>query len=170
LNVAAASAKAAKRLVRHSASCTNSGRKATSPAFVTSSRQITSRRHFGRSSISTRPLVLSDSLNALVLRTPDGELVVEIERAGRPAAIAEALRSERLDQEVEPGGYAWWYVDAISDDRRHGLTIIAFVGSVFSPYCAWSGRADPLNHCAVAIALYGTKASRSTASRSPSPA
>ena len=33
--------------------------------------------------------------------------------------------------------------------------MIAFVGSVFSPYYAWSGRADPLNHCAVNIALYG---------------
>ena len=27
-----------------------------------------------------------------------------------------------FDKEVEPGGYAWWYVDAISDDRRYGLT------------------------------------------------
>jgi carotenoid 1,2-hydratase len=36
-----------------------------------------------------------------------------------------------------------------------GLTIIAFVGSVFSPYYAWSGRADPLDHCAVNVALYG---------------
>ena len=54
-----------------------------------------------------------------------------------------------------PGGYAWWYVDALSDDGRFGLTIIAFVGSVFSPYYAWSGRADPLNHCAINVALYG---------------
>jgi carotenoid 1,2-hydratase len=29
------------------------------------------------------------------------------------------------------------------------------VGSVFSPYYAWSGRRDPLNHCAVNVALYG---------------
>jgi carotenoid 1,2-hydratase len=35
-----------------------------------------------------------------------------------------------------------------------GLTIIAFVGSVFSPYYTWSGRADPLDHCAVNVALY----------------
>jgi carotenoid 1,2-hydratase len=59
-----------------------------------------------------------------------------------------------FDQEVEPGGYAWWYVDAISDDRRYGLTIIAFVGSVFSPYYAWTGWRDPLDHCAVNVALY----------------
>ena len=33
-----------------------------------------------------------------------------------------------------PVAMAGWYVDAISDDGRHGLTIIAFIGSVFSPY------------------------------------
>ena len=64
-----------------------------------------------------------------------------------------------FDQEVEPGGYAWWYVDAISDDRRYGLTIIAFVGSVFSPYYAWTGWRDPLDHCAVNVALYGPRGS-----------
>jgi carotenoid 1,2-hydratase len=31
---------------------------------------------------------------------------------------------------------------------------------VFSPYYAWSGRKDPLNHCAVNVALYGPKAKR----------
>ena len=61
---------------------------------------------------------------------------------------------------VAPGGYAWWYLDALSDDGQHALTVIAFIGSVFSPYYAWArrhtpgGRADPLNHCAVNIALY----------------
>jgi carotenoid 1,2-hydratase len=64
-----------------------------------------------------------------------------------------------FDQEVVPGGYAWWYVDAISDDGRHGLTVIAFVGSVFSPYYAWAGRRDPLDHCAFNVALYGPRAS-----------
>jgi carotenoid 1,2-hydratase len=56
---------------------------------------------------------------------------------------------------VPPGGYAWWYVDGVSDDGRHGLTVIAFLGSVFSPYYAWSGRGDPLNHSAVNVVLYG---------------
>ncbi len=46
----------------------------------------------------------------------------------------------RFDQNVPPGGYAWWYVDAFSEDQQFGLSIIAFVGSVFSPYYAWSGR------------------------------
>ena len=60
-----------------------------------------------------------------------------------------------------PDGYAWWYLDALSNDGAHGLTIIAFIGSVFSPYYARARRqagatgADPLNHCAVNVALYG---------------
>ncbi len=33
--------------------------------------------------------------------------------------------------------------------------MIALLGSVFSPYYAWSGRRDPLNHCALNVALYG---------------
>ena len=35
------------------------------------------------------------------------------------------------------------------------MTIIAFVGSAFSPYYAWRGRRDPEDHCAINIALYG---------------
>jgi carotenoid 1,2-hydratase len=62
-----------------------------------------------------------------------------------------------FDRQVVPGGYAWWYVDALSEDGRHGLTVIAFIGSVFSPYYAWAGRRDPLDHCAVNVALYGPR-------------
>jgi carotenoid 1,2-hydratase len=67
---------------------------------------------------------------------------------------------------VAPGGYVWWYLDALSDDGAHGLTIIAFVGSVFSPYYAHARhrrlrshgdvRVDPLEHCALNVALYET--------------
>ncbi|MEI6642159.1 MAG: hydratase [Novosphingobium sp.] len=64
----------------------------------------------------------------------------------------------RFDAPVPPGGYSWWYVDALSDDGRHGLTLIAFIGSVFSPYFKRSGRGNPLDHCALNIALYGPKA------------
>ena len=66
---------------------------------------------------------------------------------------------------MAPGGYAWWYVDALSDDGRHGLTLIAFVGSVFSPYYAWArrrGPGDPHNHCALNVALYGAAGKRWT--------
>ncbi len=33
--------------------------------------------------------------------------------------------------------------------------MIGFIGSVFSPYYAWSGRRDPLNHSSINVALYG---------------
>jgi carotenoid 1,2-hydratase len=49
------------------------------------------------------------------------------------------------------GGYVWWYVDGLCDDGVHGLT---FIGSVFSPYYAWSGWKDPFQHCAINVALY----------------
>ncbi len=72
----------------------------------------------------------------------------------------------RFDLAVAPGGYAWWYIDALSDDGQHGLTVIAFIGSVFSPYYAWArgrtpgGAAEPLNHCAFNVALYGAAGKR----------
>ncbi len=40
----------------------------------------------------------------------------------------------------------------------HGLTVIAFIGSVFSPYYAWArrgGGGDPARFCAVNAVLYG---------------
>ena len=66
----------------------------------------------------------------------------------------------RFDTGVPPGGYLWWYLDALSSDGRFAITLIAFVGSVFSPYYFWSGRKNPLNHCAVNIAIYGETGAR----------
>ncbi len=51
----------------------------------------------------------------------------------------------------------------MSDDGRHGLTIIAFIGSVFSPYYAWArarGNGDPLDHCSINVAIYGEAGKR----------
>jgi carotenoid 1,2-hydratase len=79
---------------------------------------------------------------------PDGSLVRATGRAGD-------REGPRFDEAIPAGGYAWWYVDAISDDGQHGLTIIAFLGSVFSPYYKRSGRGDPLDHACLNIALYG---------------
>jgi len=45
-------------------------------------------------------------------------------------------------------------VDGLSDCGRYGITIIAFVGSVFSPYYHFAGRRDPENHVAINVALY----------------
>jgi len=61
----------------------------------------------------------------------------------------------RFDGAVPPGGYAWWYVDALSADGRHGLTLIAFIGAVFSPYYLKSGKKAPEDHVALNVALYG---------------
>ena len=64
---------------------------------------------------------------------------------------------------VPDDGYIWWYVDAMSDDGRHALTLIALVGSVFSPYYAHArrrGRGDPQHHCALNVALYGATGKR----------
>ena len=45
----------------------------------------------------------------------------------------------------------------MSDDGQHGLSIIAFVGSVFSPYYAWANRKEPADandYCALNVAIY----------------
>ncbi len=53
----------------------------------------------------------------------------------------------------------WWYIDAMSDDGQFGLSLIAFVGSVFSPYYARAIKKglnpSPMDHCALNVALYG---------------
>ena len=48
----------------------------------------------------------------------------------------------------------------MSDDGEHAITIIALLGSVFSPYYAGAraiGPADPLEHCAMNVAIYGPR-------------
>ena len=57
-----------------------------------------------------------------------------------PAGSAGFDAGSRFDQPVPHNGYAWWYVDGLSDDGRYGLTVIAFIGSVFSPYYARARR------------------------------
>ena len=61
----------------------------------------------------------------------------------------------RFDYTPPKGGYAWWYIDGVSDDHEHAIVIIIFVGSVFSPYYAWNNWSDPSDHCAINVALYG---------------
>jgi carotenoid 1,2-hydratase len=61
-------------------------------------------------------------------------------------------------REVSRNGYCWWYMDAESADQQHRLTIIAFIGSVFSPYYKRArnkSAVDPLQHCSLNVALYG---------------
>ena len=59
---------------------------------------------------------------------------------------------------VPDNGYRWWYLDAVSDDDKHALTVIIFIGSVFSPYYARArkrGKSAASEHCSVNVALYG---------------
>jgi carotenoid 1,2-hydratase len=68
-------------------------------------------------------------------------------------------RGWAFDSAIAPRGYRWWYIDALSDDGAYGITLIAFIGSVFSPWYRLArrgGRAVPAeNHCAMNVALYG---------------
>ncbi|MCU0887041.1 MAG: carotenoid 1,2-hydratase [Rubritepida sp.] len=68
------------------------------------------------------------------------------------------MRGWEFDRPVPERGYAWWYVDALSDDGTQGITLIAFIGTVFSPWYALArrgGGGDPHNHCCLNVALYG---------------
>ena len=84
---------------------------------------------------------------------PDGGLV-------RPLGERCDPFGPRFDGAVPADGYSWWYVDAESDDGQYGLTVIAFIGSVFSPYYKASGRFFPENHIALNVALYGPRGRR----------
>ena len=68
-----------------------------------------------------------------------------------------------LAMPVADRGYAWWYLDAWSDCGRHGLTLIAMLGCVFSPWYAAArrrGAVDPLEHSGLNVALYGVQGHR----------
>jgi len=62
-----------------------------------------------------------------------------------------------FDVGVPDTGYRWWYVDGISDDGQQGVVVIAFIGSVFSPYyfrARSRGRGQALDFCAINVGLY----------------
>ena len=39
-----------------------------------------------------------------------------------------------FDLPVSNNGYRWWYVDGFSECGSHGVTLIFFIGTVFSPF------------------------------------
>ncbi|MEM6322853.1 MAG: carotenoid 1,2-hydratase [Pseudomonadota bacterium] len=43
----------------------------------------------------------------------------------------------------------------MSHDGRRAVSVIGFIGSVFSPWYRWSGRRDPENHVCINVATYG---------------
>jgi len=66
-----------------------------------------------------------------------------------------------FDLPVPETGYRWWYLDGVSADGQHGIVIILFVGSVFSPYYYRARQRQaghPEAHCALNVALYGKPA------------
>ncbi|MDD9922550.1 MAG: carotenoid 1,2-hydratase [Boseongicola sp.] len=46
-------------------------------------------------------------------------------------------------------------MDGVSYCGTKAVSVIAFIGSVFSPWYRWSGRAQPENHCCINVATYG---------------
>ena len=46
-------------------------------------------------------------------------------------------------------------MDGVSSDGARAVSVIGFIGSVFSPWYAWSGRRDPADHCCIHVVTYG---------------
>lgn len=46
-------------------------------------------------------------------------------------------------------------MDGVSDDGKRAVSVIGFIGSVFSPWYAWTGRRHPQNHCCINVVTYG---------------
>ena len=71
--------------------------------------------------------------------------------------ITSDLGGPSFELALSRDGYAWWYLDGVSDCGRYAVTAITFLGSVFSPSYAAArrrGPADPLAFPAINIALY----------------
>lgn len=87
-------------------------------------------------------------------RAPDSTL----KNADRPRGYERRGATIDFAKPVADNGYLWWYVDAVSDDGLQAVTLIVFVGSVFSPYYARARRRGPAkaeSHCAFNTILYG---------------
>ena len=65
------------------------------------------------------------------------------------------LEGPNFNIAVPANGYAWWYVDGINATASRAISIIGFIGSVFSPWYSWSGRKKPENHVCINVATYG---------------
>jgi len=84
-------------------------------------------------------------------------------RSTSPAESGLADTGLGFDRPVPADGYRWWYVDGFSDCGRYGITVIAFIGSVFSPYYFRARRRGPAaaaNHVSLNVILYGPNKAR----------
>ena len=65
-----------------------------------------------------------------------------------------------FDLPVSNNGYRWWYVDGFSECGSHGVTLIFFIGTVFSPFYAAArkkGDTDPREFVCVNAVFYEPK-------------
>ena len=84
-------------------------------------------------------------------------------RSATPAEAGLAESGLGFERPVPEGGYRWWYVDGFSECGQFGITLIAFIGSVFSPYyyrARHRGRGQAANHVSLNAILYGPSRSR----------
>lgn len=75
----------------------------------------------------------------------------------RPARGRGDRQAPNFNIDVPPNGYAWWYIDGVDPTSGRAISIIAFIGSVFSPWYKWSGRKSPQNNVCINVATYGPK-------------
>lgn len=68
--------------------------------------------------------------------------------------ISSKLSDEHFDPEKPPGGYEWWYFDAISLNKNWSLAIIFYEGNPFSPEYIQHSSNLPGDHPAVSVSLY----------------
>ena len=73
----------------------------------------------------------------------------------RPASSRGDDKGPNFNIDVPSNGYAWWYIDGIDPISGKAISIIAFIGSVFSPWYKWSGRKVPQNNVCINVATYG---------------
>lgn len=84
-------------------------------------------------------------------------------RCDSPRRVGLANTGLGFSQSVPPGAYRWWYVDGFSDCGQFGVTLIAFIGSVFSPYYFRSrhrGGGQATEHVSLNAILYGPRKAR----------
>ena len=84
-------------------------------------------------------------------------------RSATPQDAGMAVSKLGFAKPVPDSGYRWWYVDGFSECGRFGVTVIAFIGSVFSPYyfrARQRGNCSPTNHVSLNVILYGPEKSR----------
>ena len=113
------------------------------PAWTDSSVSQASEQNINRRALSSRWRHTSRSRNA------DGNTL-------RKACGRGDLKRPNFNIAVPPNGYAWWYIDGINTAADRAISVIGFIGSVFSPWYRWSGRRNPENHVCINVATYGS--------------